>query len=226
MTCSIGVATYPEDALVYDDLFKIADKMLYRAKQKGKNRYIVYAREVHGDVLSENEPLNEQSGVAQRQDKEELVLKMMEYMARQANRPYDMMLRDIGNTFGLDEIHLTYGDARKVRLESYWNVNGGEKPADSFAKYVHEENFVHLYREHDMAVIDKLDLIEQLCPQMYQYLMEHGVKVALIYKMNCRKHEGYIAYCKMSDMSRKWSDSDMANLAYISKIMELLINDR
>lgn len=226
VTCSIGVSTYPEDALAYDDLFKIADKMLYRAKEKGKNRYIVYARDVHGDVLAENEPVNEQNNAMQRQDKEDLVLKMMEYLAWQTNRPYDMMLRDIGNTFGLDAIHLSYGDAKKVRLESYWNVNGEEKPEDSFANYVHEENFVHLYMEHDMAVIEKLDLIEQLCPQMYKYLMEHGVKVALIYKMNCRKHEGYIAYCKMSDLSRKWSDSDMANLAYISKIMELLINDR
>ncbi|MDE7251538.1 MAG: sensor domain-containing diguanylate cyclase [Acetatifactor sp.] len=226
VTCSIGVSTYPEDALVYDDLFKIADKMLYRAKNKGKNRYIVYARDVHGDVLAEDEPVNEQGSTVQRQDKEDLVLKMMEYLAWQTNRPYDMMLEDIGNTFGLDVIHLSYGNAEKTLLESYWNVNGEEKPEDSFVNYVHEENFVHLYMEHDMAVIEKLDLIEQLCPQMYQYLTEHGVKVALIYKMNCKEHEGYIAYCKMSDLSRKWSDSDMANLVYISKMMELLINDR
>ncbi len=226
VTCSIGVSTYPDDALTYDDLFKIADKMLYRAKQKGKNRYIIYARDVHGDVLSENEPVSVQNSVSQRQEKEDLVLNMMEYMAQQTNRPFDMLLRDIGNTFGLDEVHLFYGDASKVLLESYWHVNGGEMPADSFANYVHEENFIHLYREHDMAVIDKLDLIEQLCPRMHKYLMTHGVKVALIYKMSCKKHEGYIAYCKMSDLSRKWSDSDMANLTYISKIIELLINDR
>lgn len=226
VTCSIGVSTYPDDALVYDDLFKIADKMLYRAKQKGKNRYIVYARDVHGDVLSETESLNVPNNVIQRQDKEDLVLKMLEYVAQQTNRPFDMLLRDIGSTFGLDEIHLFYGDEKKVLLESYWNAEGGEMPTESFANYVHEENFVHLYREHDMAVIDKLDLIEQLCPQLHKYLMAHGVKVALIYKMNCKKHQGYIAYCKMSDMSRKWSDSDMANLTYISKVIELLINDR
>ncbi len=226
VTCSIGVSTYPDDALVYDDLFKIADKMLYRAKQKGKNRYIVYARDVHGDVLSETESLNVPNNVIQRQDKEDLVLKMLEYVAQQTNRPFDMLLRDIGSTFGLDEIHLFYGDEKKVLLESYWNAEGGEMPTESFANYVHEENFVHLYREHDMAVIDKLDLIEQLCPQLHKYLLAHGVKVALIYKMNCKKHEGYIAYCKMSDMSRKWSDSDMANLTYISKVIELLINDR
>lgn len=226
VTCSIGVSTYPDDALVYDDLFKIADKMLYRAKQKGKNRYIVYAPDVHGDVLSEQETVNVQSSALQRQDKEDLVLKMLEYVARQANRPFDMLLSDVGSTFGLEEIHLFYGDEKKRRLESYWNVDGGEMPKESFADYIHEENFVHLYREHNMAVIDNLDLIQQLCPQTHKYLMTRGVKAALVYKMDCKKHEGYLVYCKMSDITRKWSDSDIANLTYISKMFELLINDR
>lgn len=228
VTCSIGVSTYPDDAVTYDDLFKIADKMLYRAKQKGKNRYIVYAYDVHGDVLSEGESPNLQSSVAKQQDKEELVLKMLGYLARQSRQPYEVMLQDIGNTFALDEVHLFYGDEGKKILESYWNANdgSGSMPAESFADCVHEENFAHLYREHNMAVIDKPDLIEQLCPRTHQYLMSHGIKVALIYKMDYKKHEGYIAYCKMSDTSRKWSDSDMANLTYISKTIELLINDK
>lgn len=226
VTCSIGVSTYPTDGYVYEDLFKIADKMLYRAKQKGKNRYIIYSPEIHGDVLSESEPANMQGSIIKRQDKEDLVLKMLEYVAQQVIRPFDMLLPEIGVTFGLDEIHLFYGNTKKVLLESFWNVDGREKPESSFVNYVHEENFVHLYREHNMAVIDKLDLIEQLCPKLHRYMMECGVRVALIYKMNCKQHEGYIAYCKTSEMSRKWSDGDMANLTYISKIIELIINDR
>lgn len=226
LTCSIGVSTYPDDAASYDDLFMIADKMLYRAKEKGKNRYIIYAPDVHGDVLSEGTPVNQQVEIAHRQDKEELVLKMLEYAAYQIKRPFDMILQDVGAAFGLDEIHLFYGDEPKALLESFWSVEGIEKPAQSFGRYVHEENFEHLYQEHNMAVIDKLDLIEQLCPQTHQYMMQRGVKVALVYKMQCKRHEGYIVYCKMSDMSRKWSDSDMANLTYISKTIELIINDK
>lgn len=226
VTCSIGVSTYPDDAVTYDDLFKIADKMLYRAKQKGKNRYIVYAYDVHGDVLSEEETPNMQSSVTKQQDKEDLVLKLLGYLARQSKAPYEVMLQDIGNAFALDEVHLFYGTKGKKILESYWNANGGTMPEESFSDYVHEENFVHLYREHNLAVIDKPDLIEQLCPRTYAYLMSHGIKVALIYKMDYKNHEGYIVYCKMSDTSRKWSDSDMANLTYISKILELLIDDK
>lgn len=226
VTCSIGVSTYPADGVVYDELFQIADKMLYRAKQKGKNRYIVYAKDIHGDVLHGEAEALIQNHAAEKQDKEDLVLKMLEFAAKQTNRPFNMLLQDIGLTFGLDEVHLVYGDENKISLENFWSSVGAEKPKEVNIDFVHEENFHHLYREHNLAVIDKLDLIEQLCPMTHKYMMEHGVKTALIYKMNFKQHEGYITYYKMSDISRKWSDSDLANLTYLSKILELVINDR
>ncbi len=227
ITCSIGVSTYPADGYIYDDLFKIADKMLYLAKQKGKNRYIVYAPEVHGDVLSEGENVSVMNSASRRQDKEELVLKMLEYVARQTNRPFDMLLKDIGEAFGLEEVRLSYGNEKKVLLESKWSMDGEVRLDRTFSECIHEENFVHLYRGNNaMAVIDKPEPIELLCPKMYKYMVSRGIRTALVYKMDCKQHEGYIAYCKMSDMSRKWSDSDLTNLTYISKILELVINDR
>ena len=38
LTISAGIATYPEDALVKDDLMSMADTALYQAKHSGKNR--------------------------------------------------------------------------------------------------------------------------------------------------------------------------------------------
>ncbi|MDW8105480.1 MAG: GGDEF domain-containing protein, partial [Armatimonadota bacterium] len=40
-TISIGVASYPEDALTVSDLVAAADAALYRAKRYGKNRVVV-----------------------------------------------------------------------------------------------------------------------------------------------------------------------------------------
>ncbi|MDE6747871.1 MAG: GGDEF domain-containing protein [Lachnospiraceae bacterium] len=226
VTCSIGVSTYPTDALVYDDLFKIADKMLYRAKQKGKNRYIIYEQAVHGDVLSEGAPVSSPVSAEQKKNKQHLVMKMLEYLASQSGVPFNTVLREIGDTFDLDEIYLFYGDIQKVMMENYWNADGKEAPVEPSVNYVNEDNFVHIYNEHGMAVIDKIDMIKQLCPQTYDYLSKQGVKVALVYKMNLKNHEGYITYYKKSEISRKWAESDIANLTYISKSIELIFNDK
>ncbi|MEG2801566.1 MAG: diguanylate cyclase [Longicatena sp.] len=45
VTCSTGIAYYPEDGISYEDLFNHADTALYEAKKQGKNHYCVYQSE-------------------------------------------------------------------------------------------------------------------------------------------------------------------------------------
>jgi diguanylate cyclase (GGDEF)-like protein len=40
ITCSAGVATYPEDARTETELIRSADAALYHAKESGKNRVV------------------------------------------------------------------------------------------------------------------------------------------------------------------------------------------
>lgn len=51
VTCSIGSSTYPCDGQTYEELFNIADKMLYLAKEKGRDRYIIYLPDLHEDYV-------------------------------------------------------------------------------------------------------------------------------------------------------------------------------
>ncbi len=48
ITCSIGVSRSGVDSDNFRELYQIADKALYLAKEKGKNRYIIYKPEMHG----------------------------------------------------------------------------------------------------------------------------------------------------------------------------------
>ena len=50
VTATMGCASFPKDALDYDDLFIKTDKALYRGKTKGRNCYIVYVHEKHKDI--------------------------------------------------------------------------------------------------------------------------------------------------------------------------------
>jgi two-component system cell cycle response regulator len=44
VTCSLGIAAYPDDAMDDGQLFELADKALYHAKQSGRNRVCVTPR--------------------------------------------------------------------------------------------------------------------------------------------------------------------------------------
>ena len=45
-----GIARYPFDSEDFDDLLKLIDKALYRGKFKGKNCFIIYDKELHGNI--------------------------------------------------------------------------------------------------------------------------------------------------------------------------------
>ena len=53
ITLSCGVSKSPEDGADFEELFRKADKALYIAKEKGKNRYIIYDEKKHGNVVDE-----------------------------------------------------------------------------------------------------------------------------------------------------------------------------
>ena len=52
VTLSIGCAAYPKDADCYENVFRLADFAMYRAKHKGRNRYVIFDAAKHG-TLSE-----------------------------------------------------------------------------------------------------------------------------------------------------------------------------
>ena len=58
ITCSIGVTVYPDDGMSYEELLGKADKALYIAKEKGKNRHIIFDEKIHGSYEKDNVMLN------------------------------------------------------------------------------------------------------------------------------------------------------------------------
>lgn len=55
ITTSCGVAKMPDDGTHFEELFQKADKALYIAKAKGKNRFIIYDEAKHGSIVNEDE---------------------------------------------------------------------------------------------------------------------------------------------------------------------------
>ncbi len=52
ISCSVGIALYPKDGATYDELYKLADKALYRSKLT-KGTYNFYDKELDGELDAE-----------------------------------------------------------------------------------------------------------------------------------------------------------------------------
>ncbi|HEX3031419.1 MAG TPA: EAL domain-containing protein, partial [Bacillota bacterium] len=71
VTTSIGIATYPADGTEIETLLKHADIAMYRAKEVGRNNYVIYDQSMDSEVL---ERLAIENNLRHAVEREELVL--------------------------------------------------------------------------------------------------------------------------------------------------------
>lgn len=221
LTCSIGVASYPVHAKRYEDLFMIADKMLYHAKKKGKNRYIIYTPEIHGDAMGDEE-ISNLNKIEGKINKESLIIRLTDFFLHKQVMPYETALSEVGQTFELDEIDVFYSDMERVTMD--WMANPEDRVKS--ISYVYEDDFQKLFNENGIAVVDSVVNIEGIYKEAYEYMSMRNITAALIYKMQNERNPGYIAYYKESSSARKWSETDKAYLNFVGKIIELSLDDR
>ncbi len=112
ITTSCGVAKFPDDASNFEDLFKKADKALYVAKEKGKNRYIIYDEVKHGVV--EDAAISERSigikAVASDDKKAEVMSDLVLMLNTQGAVVFDEVMEKLRSYLDVDGISVYAGD--------------------------------------------------------------------------------------------------------------------
>ncbi len=68
VTCSLGIASYPEDGTDAQSLLERADAAMYRAKENGRNLYQLYNSDIHAYIL---ERVKIESALAQAIERDE-----------------------------------------------------------------------------------------------------------------------------------------------------------
>lgn len=58
LSCSVGIAQFPQDGQNYQDVFQHCDMALYHAKLHGKNQYVIYDAKIMGKTFGVNTSQN------------------------------------------------------------------------------------------------------------------------------------------------------------------------
>lgn len=220
VTCSMGVASYPEHGTDYETLFEIADKMLYLAKKKGKNRYIIFTPEIHSQYLENDAAECPTVPVLPNEAKEELILKLIENLLHKPIIPNIEAIAEIGKVFALDEISMFIG---KLDMpENYWQIKHSMHFNENInANFLKNPNLSDRLKKSPVLVVDHVEDIENIYPEMFKYFKERNINSAVIINASKPRTQAYMMLYKMTVQSRKWTEQDLAYFKFIGKIFSL-----
>lgn len=172
ITCSIGVSRNKVDSDDFKELYRIADRALYLAKEKGKNRYIIYKPELHGAFrLSEGDRdlkdikeafYAERDLFAFNRSLSDLVLK--------GSGELNDVLEKMAHVLTVSRVRVFWGEDRRAvgayplsLMEDKYNEACFER-----------EEYVKLFR-NDMLQIGNLNALEYTMPEAYRLYRENDV---------------------------------------------------
>lgn len=188
LTCSMGISRSRLNSDSYDELYKIAERVLYLAKQKGKNRYVIYKPELHGQILADDmgEDSYVNSGTAACSDVD--LCKSAKLLSRVVVDGIEMLprlLEQLSRTLMLDRIMVFWGEQYEMIAVSNPELNG----SSVYPMILENNNYIAQFTD-DMLLIGDIHLLESNMPEEYNFLHELGIASTMQHLL--RDREGLI----------------------------------
>lgn len=224
LTCSMGIAAYPDYSDSYETLFKLADRMLYIAKQKGKNRYVIYTPEIHDIPTAPSKTDSADSHLKYlKEDKAGVLQRLIDEFLMRKIITYERAMTELIYCFDLDEIIMVY---ENISTATVWSRENGLSNLDDKEFLNPEEGFLNSFDANHIFVMNGIFNLEGKAPLLNNKLQERGVKSALFYQIIKQdKMLGYIMFAKTSRV-QMWSEYEKILFAMVGKIIELSMTDR
>ena len=218
LTCSMGVAAYPTNAHSYDQMFQLADRMLYTAKKRGKNRYIIYTPEIHDAPKVVDNSEWSKHVEALREDKLGVMHRLVEEFLIRRVTTLENEFRELAACFELDLIMMVYDEGASTVI---LNKDSFIYEPDEYTYFNYEPAFLDGFNQNNIFEVNGLFNVESTAPELKKRLEAQGIESALFYRiMKSGKMFGYIMFAKKS-RRRLWAEYEKTMLGVVGKAIEL-----
>ena len=224
MTVSIGVAQYPQNATDYETLVGMTDKALYIAKEKGKNRHIIYEAAKHGEYETDNQRVKALSYTI---SKEKRVQALANLNVNLAVQGIDYLkepgvLRNICEMLDVDAVALY----TKCGDELFCATQGYAIPMMDSIPVIKDKKYIELFDDNDIFSLGKTVKIGTLIPAAYEDMKARDI--ASSFQCLGRKNGEPYAWVSFDilENSKKWSDMDVERMTILGKLFCRLLCER
>lgn len=213
-TLSMGIAKYPEDGKTFNDLFMIADKALYIAKDKGKNRYVIYRPELHDsiDVVGRQT----ETGIYP------IYIKTLKNVMREllvdGSENIGRILGNVKEAFGLGAIAVHYGE----RLEH--DIYAGECPESiRDITFMLDESYRKLLAGENVLVMNNLNGVLRRDTSAYNRLLQADCQSYINIMLPDTEHPKFVAAFYIFGTKHKWSSTEENYVTMIAEAVYLAV---
>lgn len=215
VTASIGVSKYPDDGTDYEVLMSKADKALYIAKEKGKNRHIIYEEALHGSYEQSDKHLN---AVKYSISKEKKTRALSEFFCGMTVKGIDYLKEDgvlpsVCQVLDIDAIAVCseFGRAYVCGTENHLL---GQKGVFGLFQ---NEKYLKLFGKDGVYVENKAAKLVSIMPDLYMEFKKSDIGATI----QCIGRKDGVAHSWVSfsllGSSRKWNDADIELMTIIGK---------
>lgn len=217
LTCSMGIAGYPDDSSDYEELFMQAEKALGIAQEKGQNRYVIYDIGKHGAVVKDMGRRSAfLSSRGEASEKLDFIGQLAENLVMGRVPDLSVLIEQIRAGFGLDDICVFAGSDMGLVLSC------GNAPCKD-ASYLIENNYTDRFTGDNVFVIDNVNELEGRDDNAFAKLMEQNIGGAVQYLMTENSMvKGVISFCYIGRF-KKWAVTDINYLALVGRTITALL---
>ena len=223
VTASIGVSEYPVDGIEYEELMRKADKALYLAKEKGKNRHIIYEERLHGKLENDDMQNMAMAYAVSKEKKREVITEMITELCVSgvaAIVKKEERLQQIRSLFDLDGITV-YSKAGTCLICRNGNYIA---EAPDGTELLTDKKYLALFGDDDNFVESNTLKLRSQDPAVFAVMQKQEIGASL----QCLSRRDEVPYTMVNydvfNRNRKWSDEDVTLLTILGHCIGNLLN--
>ena len=208
---SIGISQFSKDGTDFETLFKIADAALYIAKEKGKDRYIIYDYDKHGNILADmKHDIAFGNEFMKPMAKYELAANIVMKVSLGQIKIMDV-LSEITDKLNIHGISIFTGNDMKCIYST-----GHYKIKVENASYIYKDGYESHFDEYGINCVNNIASLTINFPEAFGRLRDNNICSFVQMKtMGSDDQEYMVEFDIFGINRRKWSDIDIAMLRMI-----------
>lgn len=223
---SIGISLYPSQATCFDDLYSLADIALYDSKNKGKDCYTIYSKDISGSNRDNRTPVDCSEEFLNSYFENDItyhVFKLL-YETKDIEANLQSVLELIGRKYKMDRVYIfEYNDSKTLFSNTYeWCAEGINPEIDNLQD-LSLATLKPYFDSYSQEGIYSCYDIRKSISELYDLCEPQGIKSLL----HCAIHNrgemiGMIGFDVCRDY-HQWTGEEIAILGYISRILSIFL---